>query len=93
MRRALVVGLMLACGACSTVRPDPIVQVVEVRVPVSVPCDAAPHREDIDLAPLLNGVDGILPRVELVLDALEHVARQRDAERVALDSCRAPTAL
>ena len=88
MRRALVIGMMLACGACQTVRPDPVVQTIEVQVPVSVPCDAVVDREDIDLSPLLNGVNGILPKTEIVIDALEYVMRQRDQERVALDSCR-----
>jgi len=83
----LVAALVLTGCAPKTVE---VVRLVEVKVPVPVPCNIPVAENDVDLAPLVRSADGILPRVEIVLDALEYVTAQRDAERAARKACNAP---
>jgi len=82
----LVAALVLAGCAPKTVE---VVRTVTVSVPVPVPCNIPVAENDVDLAPLVRAADGILPRVEIVLDALEYVTAQRDAERAARKACNA----
>jgi hypothetical protein len=84
---ALAAVVLLAGCAPKTVE---IVRTVTVSVPVPVPCDVQVVENDVDLAPLVRAADGILPRVEIVLDALEYVTAQRDAERAARKACNTP---
>jgi len=83
---AIAAVVLLAGCAPKTVE---IVRLVEVKTPVPVPCDVQVVENDVDLAPLVRSADGILPRVEIVLDALEYVTAQRDAERAARKACNA----
>jgi hypothetical protein len=86
--RYTIVALALALSACAPKTVE-VVRTVTVSVPVPVPCDVQVVENDVDLAPLVRAADGILPRVEIVLDALEYVTAQRDAERAARKACNA----
>jgi hypothetical protein len=87
MRWISIAAVVLLAGcAPKTVE---VVRTVTVSVPVPVPCNIPVAENDVDLAPLVRAADGILPRVEIVLDALEYVTAQRDAERAARKACNA----
>lgn len=88
MKRLILIAALAVTACAPKPAPEPIVRTVEVRVPIPIPCDIAVDRNDVVIAPMIQSAADMLGRVEILLDALEYVTAQRDAERAALDTCR-----
>lgn len=88
MKRLVLIAALAVTACAPRPAPEPIVRTVTVEVPIPVPCDITVDRNDVDIRPLIQAAADMLGRVEILLDGLEYVTAQRDAERAALDTCR-----
>ncbi len=92
MRMIAIAALMLAGCAGKTPPPEPIIQTIEVKVPVAVPCDAA---DKIGAAPAYPDSDGALAaaadlyeRVQRLLAGRTLRITREAALEAALNACR-----
>lgn len=90
-RSILIAALMLAsCASARPSPPEPVVQIVEVKVPVAVPCapDIGPEPTYTDTAEAIAAAPDIYARVRLlVAGRLQRIARDQ-VKTAALDQCR-----
>lgn len=94
MNRALILSALLLTGCNSTPKPapEPIVQIVEVKVPVAVPCDPdiGPEPAYVDTPEAIAAAPDIFARaVLLVAGRVQRIARDQ-VKTAALDECRRP---
>lgn len=94
IKLALIIALPSACAACSTAKtapPEPVVKIVEVKVPVSRSCvpkalGAPPSYVDSDAA--LRKAAGLEDRYQLLYAGRkQRVARAGEVEPV-INGCR-----
>ena len=92
MNRALILSALLlaSCGTTATTAPDPVVQVVEVRVPVAVPCDPdiGPDPAYLDSDAALAAAGDLFDRVKLLLAGRGQRIGRDAVKTAALDGCR-----
>lgn len=94
MKRALLIAA-LALASCTTkpnINPVPVVQYIETKVPVPVPCDPdiGPEPAYVDTPEAVAAAPDIYARVVLVLAGrLQRIARD-EVKSAALEECRKP---
>jgi hypothetical protein len=90
-RTALIAVLLLAgCNTTPKVRPEPIVQLVEVKIPVVVACapDIGPEPVYADTPEAIAAAPDIYARTVLLLvGRIQRIARDA-VKTAALDECR-----
>ncbi|MFS0710392.1 hypothetical protein [Brevundimonas phoenicis] len=96
MNRVLIVAALLlaSCGSTPKVTPEPVVQIVEVKVPVAIPCDPdiGPEPAYVDTPEAIALAPDIFARtVLLVAGRLQRIARD-GVKTAALEECRGPPA-
>ena len=94
MKRVLILSGLLMAGCTPTPRPapDPAVQIVEVKIPVAVPCDPdiGPEPAYVDTPEAIAMAPDIFARtVLLVAGRVQRIARD-EVKTAALDECRRP---
>lgn len=94
MKRALILSALLlaSCGTTAETAPEPVVQIVEVKVPVAVACspDIGPEPAYVDTAEAIAAAPDIFARtVLLVAGRVQRIARD-EVKTAALDECRRP---
>ncbi|WP_426019074.1 hypothetical protein [Brevundimonas sp. DWR2-3-1b1] len=97
MNRALILSVLLlaSCNTTSKVAPEPVVQIVEVKVPVAVACspDIGPEPAYVDTPEAIAMAPDIFARtVLLIAGRVQRIARD-DVKTAALDECRRPPAV
>lgn len=97
MNRALILSALLLASCTSTPRPspEPIVQIVEVKVPIAVPCDPdiGPDPAYVDTAEAIAAAPDIFARTVLLLAGrIQRIARD-EVKTAALAECRRPPGL
>ena len=94
MNRVLIVAALLlaSCGSTPKVTPEPVVQIVEVKVPVAIPCDPdiGPEPAYVDTPEAIALAPDIFARtVLLVAGRVQRIARD-GVKTAALEECRRP---
>lgn len=94
MNRALILSLLLlaSCNSAPKAAPEPVVQIVEVKVPVAVACspDIGPEPAYVDTPEAIAMAPDIFARtVLLVAGRVQRIARD-EVKTAALDECRCP---
>jgi hypothetical protein len=87
----LVLGLT-GCGTKPLVRPEPIIQTVEVKTPVIIPCDGlkaiGPDPVYPDTADAIKAAEDLFTRVKLLLSGREFRITREQAYKDALKACK-----
>ena len=94
MTRALILSALLlaSCTSAPKPAPGPIVQTVEVKVPIAVACepDIGPEPAYVDTAEAIAAAPDIFARVVLlVAGRIQRIARD-EVKTAALAECRRP---
>ena len=92
-RLTLVAALLLAsCASKPTPRPEPVVQLVEVAVPIAVACtpDIGPEPVYIDTDAALKAAADLFERVKLLLAGRDQRIARDEVKTTALEGCRRP---
>ncbi len=97
MNRVLILSALLLASCTPTQRPapEPVVQIVEVKVPVAVSCepDIGPDPAYVDTAEAIAAAPDIFARTVLLLAGrIQRIARD-EVKTAALAGCRALPAL
>lgn len=97
MNRVLILSALLLASCTSTPRPlpEPIVQTVEVKVPIAVPCDPdiGPEPAYVDTPEAIAAAPDIFARTVLLLAGrIQRIARD-EVKTAALAECRRPPGL
>lgn len=94
MNRVLILSaaLLASCGTTATTSPEPVVQIVEVKLPVAIACDPdiGPEPAYLDTAEAIAMAPDIFARTVLLLAGrVQRIARD-EVKTAALDECRRP---
>ena len=94
MNRALILSALLlaSCGTTAKPVPEPVVQIVEVKVPVAIACDPdiGPEPAYVDTPEAIAAAPDIFARTVLILAGrVQRIARD-GVKSAALDECRRP---
>lgn len=92
-RLTLVAALLLAsCASKPAPRPEPVVQIVEVAVPVALACepDIGPEPAYIDTDTALTAAADLFERVKLLLAGRDQRIARDGVKNAALEGCRRP---
>lgn len=97
MNRVLILSALLVAGCSSTPKPapEPVVRIVEVKVPVAVACspDIGPEPAYVDTPGAIATAPDIFARTVLLLAGrVQRIARD-EVKTAALDECRRPPAV
>ncbi|WP_426024664.1 hypothetical protein [Brevundimonas sp. PWP3-1b1] len=97
MKRVLILSALLlaSCNSTPKVTPEPVVQIVEVKVPVAIPCDPdiGPEPAYVDTPEAIAMAPDIFARTVLLLAGrVQRIARD-EVKTAALDECRRPPAV
>lgn len=97
MNRALILSALLlaSCGTNAKPAPEPVVQIVEVKVPVAVTCDPdiGPDPAYVDTAEAIAAAPDIFARTVLLLAGrIQRISRD-EVKSAALAECRRPPSL
>lgn len=92
MKRALILSALLLASCNSTPRPapEPVVQIVEVKVPVAIACDPdiGPEPAYVDTPEAIAIAPDIFARTVLLLAGrVQRIARD-EVKTAALEGCR-----
>lgn len=92
-RLTLVAALLLvSCASKPAPRPEPVVQIVEVAVPIPVACtpDIGPEPTYIDTDAALIAAADLFERVKLLLAGRDQRIARDEVKTAALEGCRRP---
>lgn len=92
MNRALILSALLlaSCGTTAKTAPEPIVQIIEVKVPVAVACDPdiGPEPAYVDTPEAIAAASDIFARtLLLVAGRVQRIARD-EVKTAAIAACR-----
>lgn len=94
MKRALILSALLLAGCNSTPKPvpEPVVQIVEVKVPVAIACapDIGPEPAYVDTPEAIAMAPDIFARTVLLLAGRAQRIARGEVKSAALDECRRP---
>lgn len=93
MKRALLIAAALALASCTTkptINPVPVVQYIEVKVPVAVPCDPdiGPEPAYADTPEAIAAATDLFARVQLLLAGRGLRIARDEVKTAALAECR-----
>ena len=97
MNRVLILSALLvaSCNTGPKIAPEPVVQIVEVKMPVAIACDPdiGPEPAYVDTPEAIAIAPDIFARtVLLVAGRVQRIARD-EVKTAALDECRRPPAV
>lgn len=97
MNRFLILSALLLASCTPTPRPapEPIVKIVEVKVPIAMPCDpdVGPEPAYVDTPEAIASAPDIFARAVLLLAGrVQRIARD-EVKTAALDECRRASGL
>lgn len=97
MNRALMLSALLlaSCNTAPKIAPEPVVRIVEVKVPVAIACDPdiGPEPAYADTPEAIAAAPDIFARTVLLLAGrVQRIARD-EVKSAALEECRRPPAV
>ncbi len=95
MNSVLILSALPGCTSTPKQAPEPIVQIVEVKVPITVPCDPdiGPEPAYVDTAEGTAAAPDILARAVLLLAGRVRRIARDEVKAAAPAACRRPPGL